>query len=149
MRIEDSIEIACTPLDLWPWLVEPERIPLWMEGVVRHTPTSEPPLGAGSTFTTRIHEGGKSVDYEAVITDYLPPEHLGVRMTSPAHPGMAMQIDYRLRPGEPEGTRLEYSAEAELRGLFRLMAPAFATVARVRVQRYFARLRALAEGGAA
>ena len=145
MRIEDEIEIACTPLDLWPWLVEPERIPLWMEGVVDQTPTSPAPVGVGSTYTTRIREGGKTVAYDVVITEYEAPERLSLRMTSAAHPGMAMQIEYRLVQLD-EGTRLEYVGEAELRGLYRLMAPAYANAARARVHGYFVRLRTLASG---
>ena len=145
MKIEDTVEIACTPLDLWPWLVEPERIRTWMIGLEEHAPVTSAPIGLGSTFSTRIREGGKSAIYETVVTAYDPPGRLGLRMTSPGHPGMAMNIAYRLTQLEERGTRLDYVAEAELRGLYRLMAPAYANVARARVAACFAELKSRAE----
>jgi uncharacterized protein YndB with AHSA1/START domain len=52
LRCESTVTIAKTPEQVFPWLVEADRVPQWMSGLERYEPVEPGPLHVGS----RIHQ---------------------------------------------------------------------------------------------
>lgn len=147
-----SQEFAAPPSTIWPWLVEPERIRQWMDGVVDDRPTSEGPLGVGSTFEMDIKEGRRISTYQGEIKAYEPPRRLGLRMAGGCgRTPMTMDVEYRLQDLGNGRTRIDYEcALVSPRGFFmRLMAPLFRLLGRAMVKKFFRNLARLLEQPAA
>jgi carbon monoxide dehydrogenase subunit G len=124
MRVQKTIQIACTPDQLWPYLTEPALIPRWIEDLVDDTPDDPAKTtGVGVASTMRMREGGKISAYRSVMTAWDAPRHLALRLTGGSFAeGMAMDIDYRVTP-EGAGCRLDQVVVIPLKGVFVLMAP--------------------------
>lgn len=124
MKIEHSAEFDCPPERLWVWLEEPERQKQWMKGLLENEKTSEGPSRVGSTFRMRIQEGRRVADYEGEVTHHDAPRDLGVKFRGGCGGrDMEMRARYRLTDLGDGRTRLDYTAEGELPGLFKLLAP--------------------------
>jgi carbon monoxide dehydrogenase subunit G len=124
MRVQKTIQIACTPDQLWPYLTEPALIQRWVEDLVDDTPDDPAKTtGVGVASTMRLREGGKVRSYRSVMTAWDAPRHLALRLTGGSFAeGMAMDIDYRVTP-EGAGCRLDQVVVMPLKGVFVLMAP--------------------------
>ena len=146
MRIAKTVEIACAPEQLWPFLDEPEKQKRWMKGLLANEQTG--PRGVGSTFRMTIQEGRKAAEYQGEVTAYDPPRHLAVRFGGGAFPkGMCMHVDYRLVP-QVGRTRLDYVAEAggaRLPWVFRLLMPLLQLFSRLQLNSFLRTLKRLAE----
>jgi carbon monoxide dehydrogenase subunit G len=145
MRIARTLEIACAPEQLWPFLDEPEKQKLWMKGLLENEQAG--PRGVGSTFRLTIREGRKAEEYQGEVTAYDPPRHLAVRLGGGAMKGMSMQVDYRLAPLDG-GTRLDYVAEADtacLPWVYKLLMPLVQLFGRFQLRGFLRTLKRLAE----
>ncbi len=131
---------------VWPYLVEPEKTPLWMKGVVESRLTSDGPPRAGSTFLMRIREGRKIADYRGEYLVVEPGKRLGLRITGGCfREGMEMRVNYRLSDAG-ERTCVDYECACEAKGfLMRLLGPLFRAFARMQVKGFFRALKGLVE----
>jgi carbon monoxide dehydrogenase subunit G len=145
MRIAKTVEIACAPEQLWPFLDEPEKQKLWMKGLLESEHNG--PRGVGSTFRMKIQEGRKAAEYQGEVTAYDPPRHLAVRFGGGALKGMCMGVDYRLTPVDGR-TRLDYVAGADASCLpwgLRLLMPLVQLFGRLQLRGFLRTLKRLAE----
>lgn len=151
MRIERTLEIACMPEQLWPWIEEPEKQKQWMEGLLSNEATSDGPTRPGSTFRLRLKEGGKIADYDGRITAYDPPHHMAVALSGGSMKSIEMHADYRLEALGDGRTRLHYTstADTERAGvLMRALMPLFGFFAKAQLNRFLRTLQRLAEAEA-
>jgi uncharacterized protein YndB with AHSA1/START domain len=147
-EIRYTTEFAAPPAAVWPYLEEPDKIKQWMSGVLEDRPTSEGPLGVGSTFEMKIKEGARIGTYQGEITAYEPPRHMALSMSGGyGKKPMTMHVDYRLADLGGGRTRLDYRCEAEMpKGfLFKLMGPLFLLFGRSVVKKFMRNLRPLVE----
>ncbi len=147
MRLEHSIEIDCSPDQLWPWLTEPDRQMQWMHGVISNEPTSEPVNEVGSTFLMKIKEGKRVTDYNGTITTFEQPRKLGVKLVGSCGKGspMEMQVDYALTDLGGR-TRLCYDADWETIGfVMKLFTPVMYVMGKIFIKKFFKSLKTLAE----
>jgi carbon monoxide dehydrogenase subunit G len=146
MRIARTVEIACAPEQLWPFLDEPEKQKLWMKGLLENEQAG--PRGVGATFRMTIREGRKAEEYRGEVTAYDPPRHLAVRFGGGAMKGLSMQVDYRLAPLVDGGTRLDYVAAADRASLpwvLKLLMPLAQLFGRLQLRGFLRTLKRLAE----
>ena len=148
MRIDYSMELSCTPDQVWPYLEDPELQKQWMKGLLENQSTSEGPTRVGSTFRMRIKEGSRTADYEGQVTAYEKQRHLGIRMWGGGLPkDTAIVVDYRLADLNGR-TRLDYVCQLQgpPPGLFmRLMMPLGAMFARMQLKSFMRKLKSLVE----
>jgi carbon monoxide dehydrogenase subunit G len=145
MRIAKTVEIACAPEQLWPFLDEPPQQKRWMKGLLESEQSG--PRGVGATFRMKIQEGKKAAEYRGEVTAYDPPRHLAVRFGGALPQGMCMRVDYRLTP-LGGGTRLDYVAEADtacLPWVFKLLLPLIHLFSRLQLKGFLRTLKRLAE----
>ena len=150
-EIRYTAEFQASRDAIWPWLEEPEKIQLWMQGVVDDRPTSAPPTRVGSTFEMDIKEGRKITTYAGVITAFDKPAHMGVRLTGGCgKQPMTMDVDYLIRDLGGGRSRIDYRCQmlTPNKLLFKLMTPLMKLFGRMMIRKFMRNLRAHVEAAA-
>ncbi len=113
-----TVSIARPPAEVFPWLLEGDRVPRWTGGLERYAPSG--PLGRGAHVRQRLEVSGQTVDVDMEITRYDPPSAAETRFSTN---GIDVVNVYALAP-DGAGTRLTQSLEAKAKGLAaRLLLP--------------------------
>ena len=83
MRVQRSIEIAAPPEEIWPFLVEPEKILKWCITFRRFEYTGEQRSGVGTTLYIEEKAGPMPLmKLNFAVTEWAENERLAFRMTS-------------------------------------------------------------------
>jgi uncharacterized protein YndB with AHSA1/START domain len=113
-----SVTIPRPPEEVFPWLLEPDRVPQWMSNLERYEP--EGAVGPGSRIRQRLEVSGQTVDVTMEVVRYEPPREAQTRFSTN---GVDIEATYQLAP-DGTGTRLTQSLEAKARSLSaRLIVP--------------------------
>ena len=136
-----TVTIPRPPEDVFPWLLEADRVPQWTSGLESYEP--EGSVGPGSTIRERLEVSGQTFDVKMEVLRYQPPREATTRFSTN---GIEVEATYALAP-DGAGTRLTQSLEAKARSLSaRLLVP----VVQPRLERKLIgdleRLRALLSG---
>ena len=115
-----SVEIPRSPADVFPWLLEEEKVPRWTGHLERYERLDGGPLGAGSRLRQVLDVSGRRIDVELEITGYEPPSGAQTRFSTN---GIEVVNSYALAAAGA-GTRLTQSVEAKPSGLTaRMLVP--------------------------
>ena len=136
-----AIDIAASPSDVFPWLIEPDRLARWIGEFVRSEAITDGPTRVGSRSRDVLEEGGRRIVIETEITEFVADRRLGVHIRSDGHES---DDCYDLEP-VAGGIRLTYVSDMRLKGPMRLLSRAIAPRLRARAERDLAALRDLVE----
>lgn len=137
-----SISISRPASEVFPWLVEPDRLMQWLGGLREITPLTEgdPRVGARSRDVVESH--GERFDLETTITEFDPPRLLSVRVEGEAFT-MAGRYELERRNG---ATELTYTIDTQFDGFFfALFEPVIGVSAERKIDADLARLKAAVE----
>jgi carbon monoxide dehydrogenase subunit G len=139
---EAEVEIARPVSQVFPWLIEPEKLTQWIEGLVESTPLTADGVRIGARSREVIMEGGQRYEMESEITGFEPNRHLRVKVTS-----TGFDVDGRYDLLEQNGnTRLNYVGVAYYKMWFaRLMEPVVTPAAQKHLEKNLAKLKRLVE----
>jgi uncharacterized protein YndB with AHSA1/START domain len=113
-----SVSIPRPPQQVFPWLLEADRVPQWTSNLERYEP--EGAVGPGSTIRQRLEVSGQTFDVAMEVVRYEPPRQAQTRFSTN---GVDIEANYTLAP-DGLGTRLTQSLEAKARSLSaRLIVP--------------------------
>ena len=113
-----SVTIPRPPEEVFPWLLEGDRVPQWMSNLERYEP--EGAVGPGSRIRQRLEVSGQTIDVTMEVVRYEPPREAQTRFSTN---GVDIEATYQLAP-DGAGTRLTQSLEAKARSLSaRLIVP--------------------------
>ena len=113
-----SVTIPRPPEEVFPWLLEADRVPQWTSNLERYEP--EGAVGPGSTILQRLEVSGQTFDVTMEVVRYEPPREAETRFSTN---GVDITAVYSLAP-DGTGTRLTQSLEAKARSLSaRLIVP--------------------------
>ena len=104
--IEQSAELPAPPDEVYPWLVEDEKLRRWMKN---HRELHGVP-GPGATYVQVTETAGDIEERTWTVTAWEPPGHFAARVESKSYDA---NQDYRLEPAD-SGTRL--TARIEISG---------------------------------
>jgi uncharacterized protein YndB with AHSA1/START domain len=136
-HITTSIDIAASPSEVFPWLIEPDRLARWIGGFVSSEPLTDGPTGVGSRSHDVLEENGRRMVIETEITEFVGDRRLGVHIRW----GSGESEDrYELEP-VGSGSRLTYVSDTRLKGPMRLLSLAIASQLRARAKRDLTTLR--------
>ncbi len=68
IRVTSSVEIACDATRAFDYIANFENNPLWQEGMVSATFTTEPPLRVGSMYAQEARFMGRPIETKFEIT---------------------------------------------------------------------------------
>ena len=115
-----SVEIPQPPADVFPWLLEEDKVPRWTGHLERYERLDGGPLGTGSRVRQVLDVSGRTIDVTLEVTAYEPPSGA---QTSFSTNGIEVVSSYALEAAGA-GTRLTQSIEAKPSGLAaRMLVP--------------------------
>jgi carbon monoxide dehydrogenase subunit G len=135
-----SIDISRPPEDVFPWLLEEDKVPQWTSDLDAYTVNG--PLGDGAHVVQTLSvAGGLKLDLE--ITRYDPPRGAESRAVTN---GVRLTIAYALTPNGG-GTTLTQSLDAKASGITaRMLIPVVQGRLEKKLTEDAARLKAVLEG---
>src|SRR5918996_3055227 len=115
-----SFEIPRPPADVFPWLLEEDKVPRWTSHLTRYERIGDGALGAGSRMRQVLDVSGRTIDVELEVTGYEPPSGAQTRFSTN---GIEVVSSYALEAAGA-GTRLTQTIEAKPSGLTaRMLVP--------------------------
>ena len=115
-----SVEIARPPADVFPWLLEEDKVPRWTGHLERYERVDGGPLGPGSKVRQVLDVSGRRIDVTLEVTAYEPPSGAQTRFSTN---GIEVVNAYALE-ASAGGTRLTQSVDAKPSGLTaRMLVP--------------------------
>ena len=115
-----SVEVPRPPADVFPWLLEEDKVPRWTGHLERYERLDGGPLGSGSKVRQVLEVSGRRIDVTLEITGYQPPSGAQTRFSTN---GIHVVNSYALE-AVGAGTRLTQSVEAKPSGLSaRMLVP--------------------------
>ncbi len=109
---EHTVEIPRPPEEVFPWLLEQDKVPRWTGHLERYEQL-DGALGTGSRVRQVLEISGRTIDVELQITRYDPPRGAETRFETN---GIKVVTEYGLQ-ANGAGTRLTQSLEAKAGGL--------------------------------
>ena len=82
MKVDKSIQILATPENIWPFLVQPEKLIMWFDSFIKCEYSSEKKSGIGTAYYVEEKVPGplRRINFEAV--DWDENERLTLKMSS-------------------------------------------------------------------
>jgi carbon monoxide dehydrogenase subunit G len=115
-----SVEIPRPPADVFPWLLDEDKVPRWTGHLQRYERVDGGALGRGSKVRQVLDVSGRTIDVTLEITGYEPPSGAQTRFSTN---GIEVVNSYALQ-ASGAGTRLTQSVEAKPSGLTaRMLVP--------------------------
>ena len=141
IHVTTAIDIAASPREVFPWLVEPDLLARWVGGFVGSEAITEGPTRVGSRSRDVLDEKGRRMVIETEVTEFVADRRLSVHIR---YDGGEQDDQYDLEP-VGRGTRLTYVSNLQLKGPMRLLSKAISPQLRARAERDLASLRDLVE----
>jgi uncharacterized protein YndB with AHSA1/START domain len=115
-----TVEISRPPAEVFPWLLEQDKVPQWTGHLQRYEQLDGGALGRGSRVRQVLEVSGRTIDVELEVTAYEPPSGAQTRFSTN---GIEVVSSYALEAAGA-GTRLTQTIEAKPSGLTaRLLVP--------------------------
>ena len=115
-----SVEIPRPPADVFPWLLEEDKVPRWTSDLTRYERIGDGALRAGTRVRQILEVSGRTIDVELEVTGYEPPSGAQTRFSTN---GIEVVSSYALEAAGA-GTRLTQTIEAKPSGLTaRMLVP--------------------------
>jgi uncharacterized protein YndB with AHSA1/START domain len=104
-----TVEIPRPPAEVFPWLLEADRVPRWTGHLETYERLDDGALGSGSRLRQVLDVSGRRIDVQLEVTRYEPPHGAQTRFSTN---GIDVVSDYALEP-TASGTRLTQSIDAK------------------------------------
>jgi carbon monoxide dehydrogenase subunit G len=119
-RFSHSVEIPRPPAEVFPWLLEEDKVPVWTGSLESYERLDDGPLGRGSRVRQVLDVSGRRIDVELEVTSYDPPNGAETRFSTN---GIEVVNAYELA-ASGAGTTLTQSVDAKPNGLTaRMLVP--------------------------
>lgn len=115
-----TVEIPRPPAEVFPWLLDEDKVPRWTSHLERYELVDGAALGSGSRVRQVLDVSGRRIDVELEITRYDPPTGAETRFSTN---GIEVVNAYALEAAGA-ATRLTQSVDARPSGLTaRMLVP--------------------------
>jgi uncharacterized protein YndB with AHSA1/START domain len=104
-----TVEIARPPAEVFPWLLEEDKVPRWTGHLRTYERLGDGALALGSRVRQVLEVSGRVIDVQLEVTRFEPPHGAETRF---ATNGIDVISGYALAPAGA-GTRLTQSIEAK------------------------------------
>jgi carbon monoxide dehydrogenase subunit G len=116
-----AVTVPSAPADVFPWLLEEDKVPRWVEGVQSYEIVGGGPVAAGARLRQTVTVSGFTLTLEIDVVDYRAP-HSAV--TRSEMQGIAVESTYVVE-ADGDGARVTQAVELDAKGLSaKMLAPA-------------------------
>ena len=146
MRCESTVTIGKAPGDVFPWLIEPDKVPQWMSGLEVYEPLEPGALLPGSRIRQELSVSGQHLRFELEVTELDAPRRAVLRFEGS---GFKAANEYAVEESAG-GARVTWVISGDTTSFkAKLIAPMVQAKLQEKLEGDLARLRALLEGEAA
>ncbi len=146
MRCESTVTIAKPPAEVFPWLVDADKVPQWMSGLQVYEPLEPGPLHRGSRIRQELTVSGQHLRWELDVAELDPPRRAVLRFEGS---GFKAANEYAVGDA-PGGSAVTWVISGDTTSFkARLIAPMVQAKLQEKLDGDLARLRSLLEGEAA
>jgi carbon monoxide dehydrogenase subunit G len=146
MRCESTVTIAKPPAEVFPWLLDDDKVPQWMSGLEVYEPLEPGPLRVGSKIREELSVSGQHLRFEMEVTELDAPRRGVLRFEGS---GFRAANEYTVTE-VAEGSRVTWVVSGDTTSFkAKLIAPMVQAKLQEKHDGDLARLRALLEGEAA
>jgi carbon monoxide dehydrogenase subunit G len=119
-RLHEIVETRLPIDEAFPFIADFANAPIWDPGTVSSTPETDRPVGVGSRYRLVVKFGQRTAPMTYEIVDHEPDRR--VVLTGDGAQ-VAARDDIRFEPLPGGGTRVDYTADLQLKGWLRLVQP--------------------------
>jgi len=135
-----SITIPKSPGDVFPWLLEEDKVPQWTTRLQNYEVLGSGTIARGTRIRQVLTVSGQALDIEIEITRFEPPGFAESRFSTN---GMDVETTYALR-ANGDGTELTQTLDGKANGFkARLLLPVVQPKLEEKIAEDLARLREL------
>jgi carbon monoxide dehydrogenase subunit G len=146
MRCESTVTIGKPPGDVFPWLIDVDRVPQWMSGLQVYEPLDPGPLHVGSRIRQELSVSGQHLRFELQVTELDAPRRAVLRFEGS---GFRAANEYSVAEADG-GAVVTWVISGDATSFkARLIAPMVQAKLQEKLDGDLARLRSLLEGEAA
>jgi carbon monoxide dehydrogenase subunit G len=146
VRCESTVRIARPPAEVFPWLLDADKVPRWMTGLAAYQPLEPGPLRVGSRIRQELSVSGQQLRFELELTRLEPPHAAVLRF---AGSGFKAANEYTVREAGT-GSDVTWVISGDTTSFkARLIAPMVQAKLQEKLVTDLARLRAALESEAA
>ena len=143
LRCESTVTVAKPPAEVFPWLLEADKVPRWMTGLEVYEPVEPGPLHVGSRIRQELSVSGQQLRFELHVVELDAPGHAVLRFEGS---GFKAANEYRVRPVE-EGAAVTWVISGDTTSFkAKLIAPMVQAKLQEKLDVDLGRLRALLAG---
>ena len=143
MRCVSTVTVAKPPAEVFPWLIEADKVPRWMTGLQVYEPLDPGPLRVGSRIRQELLVSGHELRFELEVARLEPPRVAVLRFEGS---GFKAADEYELSEAE-DGARVTWVISGDTTSFkARLVAPMIQAKLQEKLETDLARLRALLAG---
>jgi carbon monoxide dehydrogenase subunit G len=142
MRCESTVVVAKPPADVFPWLLEADKVPRWMTGLKVYEPVDPGPLRVGSRIRQELSVSGHDLRFELQVARLEPPHAAVMRFQGS---GFKAANEYAVRAGAG-GSEVTWVISGDATSFkARLIAPIVQAKLQEKIAADLARLRTVLE----
>ena len=141
MRCESTTTVARPPAEVFPWLIEPDKVKEWMTGLERYEPLQPGPLTVGSRIRQELVVSGQHLKFELHVARLEPPSAAELRFEGS---GFKASNEYTVTQADGAGSAVTWVIAGETTSLkAKLLAPMVQAKLEEKLDTDLVRLRAL------
>ena len=146
LHCESTVAVARSPSEVFPWLLEAEKVPRWVSGLEVYEPLDAGPLRVGSRIRQELIVSGHRLTFELEMMELDPPRAAEQRFSGS---GYRAANHYRVAEGAGgSGSHVTWAIGGETTSFSaRMMAPMIQGRLQTKLELDLGRLRALLENG--
>jgi uncharacterized protein YndB with AHSA1/START domain len=141
VRVEESVQIAKPPADVWTAIADYSFDPRWRKGLTDMTPDPPGPPAVGTKVHEVVRNSGRDYVADTVVTDLDP----GVSYRFAGSGTIGGLSGGRSVRADPDGAVFTYTIELEPKGAMRLLRPVLGPMVRSGLKRDLRQLKELLE----
>jgi carbon monoxide dehydrogenase subunit G len=141
VRCESTTTVARPPAEVFPWLIEPDKVRQWMTGLERYEPLEPGPLTVGSRIRQELVVSGQHLRFELHIVRLEPPSAAELRFEGS---GFKASNEYTVTQADGLGSAVTWVIAGETTSFkAKLLAPMVQAKLEEKLDTDLVRLRAL------
>ena len=141
MRCESTTTVARPPAEVFPWLIEPDKVGRWMTGLERYEPLEPGPLTIGSRIRQELVVSGQHLKFELHVVRLEPPSAAELRFEGS---GFRASNEYTVTQADGAGSAVTWVIAGETTSFkAKLLAPMVQAKLEEKLDTDLVRLRAL------
>ena len=146
LRCESTVTVAKPPAEVFPWLLEADRVPRWMTGLEVYEPLEPGPLHVGSRIRQELSVSGQHLRFELHVAALDAPDRALLQFEGS---GFKAANEYVVRAAG-DGSAVTWVISGDTTSFkAKLIAPMVQAKLQEKLDVDLGRLRALLEGEAA